>query len=149
MVGISRTPVWHFVDENRRHEHPTDIPKFEIYASNLGIEDCEVELRLRMYDWSVHKELELKEDVRKQTFKVKANQATELLKLDSPKEVEESSFVSHTDGQYASNTPKPRLRECADSHTKAQSLLLGYPRRDEGKTQPDFGMRLLLRMGNA
>jgi beta-mannosidase len=62
-VGISRTPVWHFVDENKRSEHLTDIPTFEVYASNLSLQEREVELRLRMYDWSVHKEIELEEKV--------------------------------------------------------------------------------------
>ena len=93
VVGISRTPVWHFVDENKRSEHPTDIPKFEIYASNLGMQELDVELRLRMHDWSVHKEIELDDGMKKQNFKLTANQATELLKLDTPKEVQESSLI--------------------------------------------------------
>ena len=93
MVGISRTPVWHFVDENRRHEHPTDIPKFEIFASNLGQEEREVELRLQIYDWSVHQSVDLAESVKKQRFTLNANQTTELLNLESPKEVEESSYI--------------------------------------------------------
>lgn len=91
MVGISRTPVWHFVDENKRHGHPTDIPTFEIYASNLGVSDKEVELRLRMYDWSTHKEIAL--DETKATHTLKANQATEVMKLISPHEVEETSLI--------------------------------------------------------
>ena len=93
MIGISRSPAWHFVDENKRHEHPTDIPEFEIYASNLEMEDREVELRLRMYDWSVHKEIALRENVKKRNVKLHANQATELLTLDSPEEVQETSYI--------------------------------------------------------
>lgn len=93
IVGISRIPTWYFVDENKRSEHPTDIPKFEVYASNLSIAERDVELRLRIYDWSVHKEIELDEKVKRQFFKLKANQATELLQMDSPKEVQESSYI--------------------------------------------------------
>ena len=93
ILGISRTPVWHFVDENKRSDHPTDIPKFEIYASNLGMEGLDVELRLRMYDWSAHQEIELDDGLRKQNFKLNANQATELLKLESSKEIQESSLI--------------------------------------------------------
>jgi beta-mannosidase len=93
IVGISRTPVWHFVDENKRSEHPTDVPKFEVYASNLGMEPLDVELRLRMYDWSIHKEIELDEGLRKQSFKLNANEASEMLQVDSPEEVQESSLI--------------------------------------------------------
>ena len=49
MVGISRSPVWHFVDENQRHDYRTDVRRFEVYASNLGNEEKKVELRLQMY----------------------------------------------------------------------------------------------------
>lgn len=93
MLGISRSPVWHFVDENRRHEHPTDIPTFQVYASNLLQEEQKVELRLRMYDWSTHKAIELEDNVRKQTFTLASNQSTELLTVKSPKEVTERSYI--------------------------------------------------------
>lgn len=93
MVGVSRKPIWHFVEEAKRSEHTTDIPKFEIYASNIGVEEVQVELRLRMYDWSVHKEVVLDDQTAKQKFTLKANRTTELLHLESPKIVRESSLI--------------------------------------------------------
>lgn len=95
MVGISRDPVWHFVDENRRHEHITDIPTFEVYASNLKLEEREVELRLRMYDWTTHKEIELEEEIRGQTFSLTPNQSSELLtiKCSELEQVTEESYI--------------------------------------------------------
>lgn len=92
-VGVARRPVWHFVEENKRHEHVTDIPSYEIYASNLTLQKREVVVTLRMYDWTTHKELELDPYVSKQKFTLAPNQSSELLELKCPPEVLESSFI--------------------------------------------------------
>ena len=95
MVGISRTPTWHFVDENKRHEHTTDIPTYEVYASNLLDAPQEVVLKLRMYDWSTHTEITLDSHLSTSTHTLKPNQSTELLTLDahSLSTVTESSYL--------------------------------------------------------
>lgn len=91
-IGISRDPVWHFVDENSRHDHPTDIPTFEVYVSSFLQEDSDVELRMRMYDWTTHKEIELGK-LSQQKYTLAANQTTELLTVKCPAEVTEDSYI--------------------------------------------------------
>jgi beta-mannosidase len=89
-VGIARTPVWHFVDENDRHD--TDIPTFEVWGSNLKVEERKVELRLRMYDIAYKKEIDLGAQGKGQ-FTLKANSSTELGVFKSPEAVVEDSYV--------------------------------------------------------
>jgi beta-mannosidase len=90
-VGIARTPVWHFVDENNRHE--TDVPTFQIWGSNLNIEEVKVELRLRMFDVAKGREVELREEVRKRIVTLEPSSSTELGEIKCPETVEESSYI--------------------------------------------------------
>ncbi len=89
-VGIARTPVWHFIDENNKHE--TDIPTFEVWGSSFKAEKLEVELHLKMYDIAYKKEVELGAQA-KSKFTLEANQSTELTKFKSPEAVKEDSYV--------------------------------------------------------
>ena len=89
-VGIARTPTWHFIDENNKHE--TDVPIFEVWASSFKIDKQEVELHLRMYDIAYKKEVELGEHA-KSSFTLKPNQSIELTKFRAPEAVKEDSYV--------------------------------------------------------
>jgi beta-mannosidase len=89
-VGISRTPVWHYLDEN--DPFPTNIPTFEIWGSSFHTEKREVELRLRMYDIAFLQEINLGSDA-KQTFTLRPNCSTELCTLKSSADIKEASYV--------------------------------------------------------
>ena len=89
-VGIARIPVWHFIDENNKHD--TDIPTFEVWGSSFMMEEQEIELHLRMYDIAHKKEIDLGEHGLSK-FTLKANQSTELTTFKSPEEVKEDSYI--------------------------------------------------------
>ena len=133
-IGIARHPVWHSVEENKRDEHLTDIPSYEVYASNLTLQKREVAVTLRMYEWTTHKELELRPWVAEQVFTLDPNQSSELLKLECPPEVQESSFVilaawlrDATSGEELSrhfSWPEPYryLQSAKDTHVAVEVL---------------------------
>jgi beta-mannosidase len=89
-VGMSRTPVWHYLDE--RDPFPTNIPTFEIWGSNFHMKEQEIELRLQMYDLTSRKEISLGSDA-KQKFTLRPNCSTELRTLKSPPDIKEDSYV--------------------------------------------------------
>lgn len=81
---------FHNLDKNNRREHTTDIPTYEVYASSFLQEEKEVELRLRMYDWTTHREVVFDDQTK---CMLCANQTTELLKLKCPNAVTEDSYI--------------------------------------------------------
>lgn len=56
-------------------------------------EEKEVELKLRMYDWTTHREIVLDNQMRQTKCMLCANQTTELLKLKCPNAVTEDSYI--------------------------------------------------------
>ncbi|KAH8820761.1 beta-mannosidase-like protein [Xylogone sp. PMI_703] len=90
-VGISRDPVWHHLDDQKPRN--TDIPTFQIWASNISIQPREVELRIRMFDIIHGQEIYLPENISSSKYTIAANKATEMLQFRAPAAVQEDSRV--------------------------------------------------------
>ncbi|KAL2007512.1 hypothetical protein VTN00DRAFT_8950 [Thermoascus crustaceus] len=101
IIGIARDPVLHFIDNDNPHE--TDIPTFQIWGSNLSLEEQQVEVRLRMYDIAYRQEIDLGAAA-KATYTLKPNQSTEFTMVKCPPAVKETSYIILSASMHSADT---------------------------------------------
>ena len=79
--------MWHFLDEDNKHD--SEVPKLEVWGSNLTQDEVKVELRFKLYDITHKKSLEAPKS---QTFTLKPNCTTALTTF-KPADAQEDSYV--------------------------------------------------------
>ncbi|KAF9890331.1 hypothetical protein FE257_005997 [Aspergillus nanangensis] len=94
-VGITRTPFWHFVDND--NPITTHIPRYELWGSSFLNNPIALELRVRAYDIAHLKEISLDPALAVSQVTLGSNKSTELLNIpDSDMRrfgVTESSYI--------------------------------------------------------